>query len=325
MKKITFILFLVPIIGLGQSWSNYYIDANVNHNVNANINKNVNVSGTVNKNVKVTNRQTITTIDYGQLALANAQKEKNRLENLQYSDARAQRIALEIAANPLKAFDYGRKSVSETKTYKKSGEGFKYTGFKKFSISYTVPHSSIFSQAGPGRFENVSDEGITVAFMINAPRYNYKGGLIWNEDTFNKYVKLGDEEQKEFVKENPWFSNDPEYDAKMKHMKVGELNFDGSNDSIFVHKKDVNIATVWGTKGFVGTLIWEDEYQFCITDNYASITPKDNGIANFVKVRYYGDKDEITFEQLEGRRYYLKRLVEKVIATAFVFDTKYQK
>ena len=325
MKKITFILFIMPIIGLGQSWSNYYIDANVNHNVNANINKNVNVSGTVNKNVKVTNRQTITTIDYGQLALANAQKEKNRLENLQYSDARAQRVALEIAANPLKAFDYGRKSISETKTYKKSGEGFKYTGFKKFSISYTIPHSAIFTQAGAGRFENVSDEGITVAFMINAPRYNNKGYPIWTENDSYKYEKLDEEEKKKFAKKNPnWFANEPELDAKMKQMKVGEINA-GSEDSIFVHKKDVNRATVWGTKGYVGTLIWEDEYQYCITDNYSSITPKDNGIANFVKVRYYGDKDEITFEQLEGRRYYLKRLVEKVIATAFVFDTKYQK
>jgi hypothetical protein len=42
-----------------------------------------------------------------------------------------------------------------------------------------------------------------------------------------------------------------------------------------------------------------------------------------VKVRTYGDKDKTTFEELEGRRYYLKQLIEKVISTAMVYDMKY--
>jgi hypothetical protein len=111
--------------------------------------------------------------------------------------------------------------------------------------------------------------------------------------------------------------------SKMHDMIVGELNDNSDKGEIFVHKKDVNRATVYGVKGFSGTLIWEDEYQYTITDNYMSLELKDNGIIYFVKVRYYGDKDEVTFEQLEGRKYYLKRLIEKVISTAVVTKTKY--
>ena len=89
MKKLLLILLCLPMIGFGQ-YSNYY---NIDHNINANINKNVNVSGFVNKNVNV--RNTVTTIDYGALANANAQRESNRLtqqriaiEQAQYRDAK---------------------------------------------------------------------------------------------------------------------------------------------------------------------------------------------------------------------------------------------
>jgi hypothetical protein len=41
-----------------------------------------------------------------------------------------------------------------------------------------------------------------------------------------------------------------------------------------------------------------------------------NGIFYSAKARFKGDKDDVTFEQLEGRRYYFNRLVKKVISTA---------
>ena len=69
MKKLLLILLCLPFIGFGQ-YSNYY-------RVNANINKNVNVKSTINKNVNV--NTTVETIDYGQLAAAEALEEKNRL------------------------------------------------------------------------------------------------------------------------------------------------------------------------------------------------------------------------------------------------------
>ena len=98
MKTLLLTLLSLPMIGFGQ-YSNYY---NIDHNINANINKNVNISG----NVRTT--KTIKTIDYGQLALANAEKEKNRLASIKYADERQRLIALEIAGNPVKAYDYGQ-------------------------------------------------------------------------------------------------------------------------------------------------------------------------------------------------------------------------
>src|SRR5690606_13409338 len=99
---------------------------------------------------------------------------------------------------------------------------------------------------------------------------------------------------------------------------------DDVGNEIYVHKKDVNRAKVWGVKGYVGTLIYEDDYEYTIGDNYMSFDEdKKKGIYYYVKVRYFGDKDEITFEDLEGRRYYLKGLIEKIISTAKIIDSRY--
>ena len=112
--------------------------------------------------------------------------------------------------------------------------------------------------------------------------------------------------------------------AKPKNKKERDYNKEISNKAREIrNKKDANRATVYGVKGFKGTLIWEDDYQYTITDNFYSWKLEGNGIFNFVKVRTYGDKDEVTFEQLEGRRYYLRRLIEKVISTATLTKTKY--
>ncbi|MBC5842647.1 hypothetical protein H8R23_14630 [Flavobacterium sp. F-380] len=283
MKKSLLFVFIIAYSAANAQYSRYYY---VDHNVNANIKGNVNVSGNVNVD------QTISTIDYGKLALANAEREKTRLENQKYSDQQEMRISLEIAANPAKAYDYGKKETIE-----KKGKVAKLKGFKSFKYTVTMLHKSMFVFTGNGRFENVSADGITTAIIFFLPTHN-----------------------KEKV------DNDVEKKAKMEDVKVGELNekmgLDGG--SIFVHKKDTNRATVFGEQGFNSTLIWEDDYQYTISDNYISINKNEgNGVFFSVKVRYYGDKDEVTFEQIEGRRYYLKRLVEKLISTARVWDMKY--
>ena len=72
MKKLLLILLCVPLIGMGQ-WSDYY-------KIDAKIKKDVNVSG------NITHNHNITTIDYGKLALANAEKERIRLEKIKYND-----------------------------------------------------------------------------------------------------------------------------------------------------------------------------------------------------------------------------------------------
>jgi hypothetical protein len=265
-KTLTCLTLLISINGFSQ-FSNYY---------NVDINQDVNVTGTVNVN------KNITSIDYGQLAIANAQREKNRLENLKYDDERDRSIYLSVAENPLMAYDFGTPYIETVRN------GF---GFRRLTISITIPHKSLFVPAGVLRYENVSSDGITTEIFLNPPQYS-----------------------KEVI--------NCEKMAKMELFKTNTLNLNAAkDDSIFVLKKDINRATVWGNKGFVGTLIWQDDYQNTITDNYHSYTY--DGVYNFVKVRYFGDKDEVTFEQLEGRRYYLKKLVEKIISTASVYDYKY--
>jgi len=283
MKKMTLIAVIVAVCTTAQGqYSTYY---NIDVNKKVNVNQNVNVSGSIYEH------QTITTIDYGALALANAQREANRLENIKYADEQQRRISLEVVSDPVKAYDYGYQS-----TFTMKGAIIKPTGFKSFTMSYRIPHNALFVQAGAGRFENVSSDGITTEIIFIPPGYN-----------------------KEKI------DVDIEKIAKMEDVIVGQLNAIGMNgEEHFVHKKEVNRSTVFGVKGFKSTLIWEDDYQYTITDNFRSYdASKKNGVGYWVKVRTYGSKNEVTFEELEGRRYYLRQLVEKVISTAVVYDMRY--
>lgn len=280
-------LVIFGICTVRAQYSGYYnIYSQSNSNVNANINANVNhnVSGNVYEH------KTITTIDYGALQLANAQREANRLESIKYADEQQRRISLEIASNPVKAYEYGFRTNFTVK-----GKEAKLYGFKKFSASYIVPHSSLFVMAGAGRFENVSLDGITTEIIIDAPFYNKKKEDINVEEI-----------------------------AKMEEMIVGQLNDNGAGGKFFVHKKDIARANVFGVKGFKFTLIWEDDYEYVITDNFISFDPsKKNGVGYSAIINTYGNKSEVTFEELEGRRYYFRQLLEKMISTAVVYDMKY--
>ncbi len=278
------VLNYFSVCTLQAQYSTYY-NVDINQNINSNINQNLNVNGSVYE------YKTIKTIDYGALQLANAQKEANRLENIKYADERQKRISQEIASNPVMAYDYGYQNTFSTK-----GKDAKPFGFRNFTMSYRVPNKALFINAGPGRFENVSADGVTTEIIISGPVYNVDNIEVDIEKT-----------------------------AKMDSIIIGQLNKIGFNgEEIFVHKKDINRATVFGIKGFKSTLVWEDEYQFTITDNFYSFdSSKGDGVMYFVKVRTYGNKKEVTFEQLEGRRYYLRQLIEKIISTSTVYDMKF--
>tara|TARA_B110000240_G_scaffold195991_1_gene246874 strand:- start:124 stop:1023 length:900 start_codon:yes stop_codon:yes gene_type:complete len=297
MKKLLLILIALPMIGFGQ-YSNYY-------NVNANINKNVNVSGTVNKNVNVSGRvtttQNINTIDYGQLALANAEKEKNRLANMKYADEKQRLIAIEIAGKPVKAYDYGMPNTWTAKT-SKVAKGF---GFKKFVFKHQVPHKSLFTKLEGYNYQNISDNSIITEIEIKTPFYiegfskKQKKEMSGFLEYFTQLLNLGPEE---FAKENNGW-------------KEGEKNKSGG----YLHKKDINKIKIYGRNGFSGTNIYENDYEYVIKDNYYAVY---DGIVFLAGVRYKGDKDEVTFEDLEGRRHYLKRLCNQIISTGSFYDYK---
>jgi hypothetical protein len=287
IKNIIAITTIFAIHSTSTAQYSTYYNVNVNQNVSGKINHNVNVSGNIYE------QKTITTIDYGALELANAQHEANNLENIKYTDEQQRRESLEIAADPTKAYDYGFQN-----TFTVKGENAEINGFKHFTMSLHLPNKALFVRAGVGRYENVSKEGVTTEINFFFPKYN---------------------------KEN--INVDIEKNQKMERMIVGQLNDNGSgNEKIFVLKKDINRATVYGVKGFKGTLIWEDDYNYTITDNFNSFDSSiGNGVSYSVKVRTYGNKKEVTFEELEGRRYYLRQLIEKIISTAVVSDIKYIK
>lgn len=293
MKKLLFFL-LIPVFGFGQ-YSTYYgaYDINANINQNVNVTQDVNVSGNINK--------TIQTIDYGALRLANAQREKNRLEAQVYSDNLQKNQALEIASNPIKAFDYGKDNYWVMD--KKNAENL---GFSNRSTYYhKIPNEALFVSTGGYKYRNESIDGVITELEFNDVR------SLFSTTYFLKLKK--DEKKQIFDSWKPYLGKTEEYvKALLSQSKVGEK----SEDGIFTHKNDINKAKVFGFEGYVYSWFYEDDYEFVIKDNYYVIG--ENGVFIQTGVRYRGDKDFVDFEMLEGRRAYLKRLCDQIIATAYI-------
>ena len=363
MKKLLLILLCLPMIGFGQ-YSNYY---NIDHNINANINKNINVSGTVNKNVNVsgTVRNTVTTIDYGALAKANAQRESNRLtqqrlaiEQAQYRDAKERNDAilnanraLEIAENPMKAHTYGYSYLTGYNSSNKGMGWLKSYGFISYEEKMQIPHTSLFENVGGARWENISTDGITTEIQFGACQYNYRNLPYLDFEQGKKYRARSNflseyydshhkPKKRDYKKNKDAYKKDleryyevcdslgqygalltPKMNSKQYQVKVGSMVSVGDGDSLYCHKKEAVKRIVYGHQGFRYSVIWEDDYEICITDNYESSY---KGKTFFVKVRYKADKGAgITFEDLEGRRFYLSKFIDKTIATRVIKNEVY--
>ena len=287
MKKyLSIVSLFVFSISYGQ-YSNYYqVDANVNQNVNVSgsvdVYQNVDVSGTVNVN------KTVTSIDYGALAQANAMRQRNAIERMKIANENERAALFAIAQDPVKAYDYGTDNNWKlpSKTRKQ------YSWPKKIKTMYhKIPHKSLFVRGGSEGYTyiNESDNGVKTELII--------------------YVAAGEDVVTGLYKD---IINNPEKALSFNQYTVGEVNADMG----FLHKKEIKRTKVARTDGFVGTLIFEDKYEKRITDNYASIAVVDGKRYLLgVKVRYRGDRDEVTFEELEGRKYYFKRFINKTIST----------
>ena len=284
MKTImALLLSLVTTVSYSQQYSTYYSK------------KDVNVSG------EVYQYKTITTIDYGALQIANAQRERNRLEELKFEDDRQRRIASEIAEDPLKAYDYGTAISIDLKNYAKDmrKKVEDSSGFKNFTLSYLTPNSFLFTLMKGGNFQNISKQGITTEIILSTPRYN----------------KNNNQGNLEYL-----------MDSVMATYTIGKEMERLDKSKIYYHKKELSRSTVFGIKGYKLSTIWEDRFEYGITDVFRSFNQNfGNGYTLIAKVRYYGDKKDVTFEQLEGRRFYLNQLIQKIIATASVSNEKIGK
>ena len=293
MKQLlTTLAIVIATSMVGQSYSTFYGTYDVNQNVN--VNKNVKVSGTVNQNVN----KTVTTIDYGALAAANAQQEANRLNAMQYTDSRDAMIAKEIAADPFAAFTYGtpsggqllRMQTNKVPILVEAG----HRG-KKVVWEWTTPNKMLFSAPFTNIFRNTTADG----------------AVLCEIEVFAPYVYS--HMQSKFGKEiYPDYTYMAKGKAETDQKKGGDI-IEIEGEDHFTHKTEIGRATVYGIKGYRATWIYETDYEYVIKDNYYS---DQNGIFFAAGIRYTVEKSRGTFEDLEGRRYYLRRLAEEIIATA---------
>ena len=283
------IAIIFPLFLFGQ-YSTYYGTYDVNSNVkadvniNATINKNVNVSGNINK--------TISTIDYGALASANAQREANRIAQMKVDNERDREAMIAIAKDPSKAFDYGTEyTVSGSK------KDLKSYGFKSLTITGRKPHPALLTETGPSKYINISDDNITTELLLTAPVYLAKVDYEFKKEWGDVIVDI-----EKFIKNI--------------NGEVGSYNEEGK---YFLHKADINRATVNGQKGYVKTTAREDDYELKITDLFLA---ENDGIMYYAYVTYTGDKDDITFEDLEGRRYYFDKLIKLLVSSTYSYNIK---
>lgn len=287
--KVTSAALFFTVFTYGQ-YSNYY--GSYNHTVKADVNikQNVNVTGNINK--------TITSIDYGALANANATRERNRIESQRIQNEKDRAAMVAIASDPSKAFDFG--TDNHWKLPSKNKKEFGWPSKLKYWY-HKIPHPSLFVRGGDTGYSyiNESDDGVKTEL------------IIYGATEFSKLPPKAKEAY-----------NDIEEFFKYSHLVEGELNdLSGIGEKKeFLHKKDLNRAKVARIDGFVGTLIYEDDYEYCITDNYVSVGMfKNKKFAIGCKVRFSVDKDLGTFEELEGRRYYLRKFLNNTISTVYFY------
>ena len=239
------------------------------------------------------------------MAQANATRERNRIESSKIANAREREALIAIAENPMKAFDYGTDN-----SWVMDKEQAEAGGFRKGAVWYhKIPHKSLFTTTGGYNYRNTSEDGIIVELELGNPNFMFGRTDVWD---------MSKAERNKFYNDwKPYLGNTEKWvKSTTEGYKSGEL----VGDKYFTHKVDINKAKVFGGDGFVWTWVFEDDYEYIIKDNFYLLLG--NGLMVQAGVRYKGDKDEITFELLEGRRAYLKRLCNHIIATAYLTPSK---
>lgn len=294
---LTFILLITTPFVINAQYSNYYkVDADVN------INKKVDVSGEVNVN------KTVKTIDYGALAQANAISERNRLNRMKFENEKAKEAVQAIIANPLAAFDYGQRGTIKIPTdVKRYGikDGYNW-GYKKFEWSFTAPHNYLFqvvqAQGLGFSFQNISENKIRTTFDLWG-QFDVQG-INSNKKKVRNYDQRAD-----FYNEITSLL-DPD---KLRSNVLSEKNDAGKViDGQYVHKVEVSRTSVCGCDGFRSTKVLEDEFEKLIVDRYRC----SDGKRFFYAIAKYRANNDVSFEEIEGRRFYLMTLIDKVVSTS---------
>lgn len=302
---------------------------------------------------KVDEHSTINSIDYEALSAVNAEQEYKRLNAMQYSSRRELLRAKKIAENHMKAWRFGYAKWRYYKTNERAGFLLKKTG--RLQTFYWIPYSKLFTTEATYEYENVfpilninPDSSIVCEIDIYHP-FAYQWEDSKKDDSrYPRYYSLphGGEKYDDFYSEvvsvlrgiSPppektiseimkdevmltFFGVDrPPVPPNMSKLstdlilshKVGEV-IEIHGEKYFTHKTELDEARVFGKKGYRATWIYETDLEYVIKDYYYSHL---SGILYHGRITYTVEKTRGTFEDLEGRRYYLNPLVEKVISSA---------
>lgn len=280
------------IESLGQSYSNFY----GTYNVDASVKKNVSVNG------KVEVDKTIKTIDYGALAQANALREQNRIELLKLEQQFESELLKAIASDPRVAFSEGEQQI--WKVPRPIREELGWAKPTKTCV-HRKPHESLFFRREnmTGYFyENRSSDGIVTTIQYFLPASVER--LVELGANFNRDVES-------------WLKYEDLEVGKVGVVKVGDTDI--SRLEAFVHDKGIRRATVGGFEGFAGKIVYEDNYEITIRDDFMSV-----GVISgteyffFTQIHTKANKGEVNFEELEGRRHYMSGLVYELTSRWFI-------
>ena len=300
IKFLMIFVFAFPILSYSQ-YSNYYL---------VDVKQDIKVEGEITVNEK------IETIDYGALALAEARKEKNALERKIYKDDSQKQNAIEIANNPLKAYDYGEDILWEVDAAYIEGGGLrkiaKSYGFNYFYAKHKRPNSALYALYNGGwSYVNESNEGVTTILTLSIPQH-----ILTTTETTDMKKK---DRQATIEYWNKLWGNTEYYLKNYFDLTLGIKNA-GTKDEYYLHKVEIKRANVAGSDGFVLTRCKETNYERIIEDFYISLTS--DGFYKSSSVTYKGDRDAIDFKELESRKAYLGALNRKLISTVSLYNYK---
>lgn len=301
-KSLFTILFCTFSILTYSQYSNYYM---------------VNVKQDIKVNGEITVNKKIETIDYGAMALAEAQNEKNALASKIYNDDSQKQNAIEIANNPLKAYDYGKDILWEVDAnYSEIGSGArkiaKSYGFNYFYVKHKRPNPALYALYNGGwSYINESNNGVTTILTLSIPEHT-----LTTTETNDMKKK---DRQASIEYWNKLWGNTENYLKNYFDITLGIKN-EGTKDEYYLHKAEIKRANVAGSEGFVLTRSKETNYERIIEDFYISLTS--DGFYKSSSVKYKGDREIIDFKELESRRAYLGALNRKLISTISLSNYK---
>ncbi len=298
-------------------------------------------------------RLTYATAKFGDLGRQNMKEEMDRInqeiESDVYKDKKdkdkaiaAAKMDLMVAKNPIKAHQYGSDKLLKYTIKHEGYGGMMLQGFLAYVEKAVLPHPSLFEFEEEKPLVNTAYNGVVTEIVSNWPSFNYRHYSVLDHIEVAEYnVRI--EELKEIYanSEKPDKKN---YESKEEYKKAklryevicdsldnsgaylnmydrvhlpdyveGKMFERSEGDSVYLHQKQIEHRTVYGHSGYRTTLKWENDTLVCISDLYLV---ENNGSIFSIDVNYKGEKAiGLDFADLEGRRHYLSRFIDKHIAT----------